>query len=333
MKKATLKDIAAQAGVSAMTVSKALNNQRGVSEATRLRIQKIAKQMNYSQNLVAKGLRISETRTIGVVLSDSSEMATTLVLRGIQETAAASDYNIIISTTHHDQEEERKAVETLISKRIDGLLLVAPLCHRQSDVDWLRGMGVPFVFLMRQSADPEVSTVVNDNFLGGYQSVEHLVQRGCRSFFFILIEGSISCQERLNGYKRAMENSGIAEADCRFVTADPFFEAGRQAIAPYLGEIKGYDALVCGCDTIAIGAMDALQEAGVRVPEDLLAIGYDGLEIDRYLRTPLSTIAQPFRQIGAEGMQILLDRIKYPDIMARKLILKSELIVRQSTTR
>ncbi len=333
MKKATLKDIAQEAGVSAMTVSKALNNQRGVSETTRLRIQKIAKQLNYSQNLVAKGLRVSETRTVGVVLSDSSEMVMTKILHGIQDVTNTRDYSVIIANTNRNVELERNAIKTLVSKRIDGLLLVAPGLYLPEDVEWLQSLGIPFTMLMRQNEESNVDTVINDNYLGGYQCVEHLVQQGCKSFLFVLIEHSLSSQERLKGYTQALRDYKIPNTQCRFLETKSVPEAGYNMMYQVASELHKYDAVVCACDTMAIGAMEALLEMGLNIPEDICLMGYDGIDFAKYLRVPLSTIAQPLYQIGSEGMEVLLDRIKYPDTATRKLVLKSELIVRQSTMR
>lgn len=331
MRKATLKDIATATGVSAMTVSKALNNKGGVSPATRQRILEVAKELHYSQNLVAKSLRVDETKTLGVVLSDSSEMVTSRILRGIQDVSSANGFSVITVNTDHKPDAEHTAIQTLISKRIDGLLLVAPTLNSDEDMEWLRNLGVPFTMLMRQNPEAMVDTVINDNYLGGYQSVEHLVQQGCQTFFFLMIENSISSQERLRGYKQALNDFRIDEKKCKFVSAAPSPEAGFNAIIQSLEHIRDYDAVVCGCDIMAMGAMEALLDAGIQIPKDICLIGYDGIEPCRYLRVPLTTVAQPLYQIGAQGTDVLLDRIKYPDTAVRKMVLKSELIVRQST--
>jgi len=331
MKRPTLKDIAQEAGVSAMTVSKALNQKGGISEATRAQILAIAERMNYSPNLIAKSLRIDETRTLGVVLSDSSEMVTSKVLRGIQDGASERGYSVIVSNTDNNTSQERAAALTLQSKQIDGLILVAPTRCSSEDLVWLQGLHIPFILLMRKNDEINVDTVINDNYLGGYQTVEHLAREGCRKLQFILLENSQSSDERKKGYEQAMRDYRIAPDACRFARAKPFIDSGYEAARGLLPDLRRFDALVCGCDTVAIGAMEALGQAGVRIPEDLRLIGYDGIEIDQYLRVPLSTIAQPLYRIGYEGTGILLDRIRYPDTAIRKVVLKSELIVRRSS--
>ena len=331
MPKPTLKDIAQAAGVSAMTVSKALNGKPGVSEDRRKEICDIAERMNYAPNLIAKSLRVDETKTIGVVLSDTSEMVISKVLRGIQDGATNHGYSIIIANTDHQPERELQSIRTLLSKQIDGLILVAPTIYTNGHIAFLKSFGIPFIFLMRKNDHSEIDTVINDNYLGGYQSIAHLVSEGCRSFQILSLSNSQSSQEREKGYWQAFSDFKISASPKQFHAVTPFVEAGYNAAKQLLAQGVRFDALVCGCDTVAIGAMDALLEAGVKIPSSVRLIGYDGIDLARYLRIPLSTIAQPLYTIGLNGIEILLDRIRFPQMPVRKLVLKSELVVRRST--
>ena len=331
MPKPTLKDIAQVAGVSAMTVSKALNGKPGVSEDRRREICDIAERMNYAPNLIAKSLRVDETKTIGVVLSDTSEMVISKVLRGIQDGATNHGYSIIIANTDHQPERELQSIRTLLSKQIDGLILVAPTLYTNEHIAFLKSFGIPFIFLMRKNDHSEIDTVINDNYLGGYQSIAHLVSEGCRSFQILSLSNSQSSQEREKGYRQAFSDFKIPASPNQFHAVTPFVEAGYNAAKQLLAQGVRFDALVCGCDTVAIGAMDALLEAGVKIPSSVRLIGYDGIDLARYLRIPLSSMAQPLYAIGLNGIEILLDRIHFPQMPVRKLVLKSELVVRQST--
>lgn len=331
MPKPTLKDIAQAAGVSAMTVSKALNGKPGVSEDRRKEICDIAERMNYAPNLIAKSLRVDETKTIGVVLSDTSEMVISKVLRGIQDGATNHGYSIIIANTDHQPERELQSIRTLLSKQIDGLILVAPTLYTNGHIAFLKSFGIPFIFLMRKNDHSEIDTVINDNYLGGYQSIAHLVSEGCRSFQILSLSNSQSSQEREKGYWQAFSDFKISASPKQFHAVTPFVEAGYNAAKQLLAQGVRFDALVCGCDTVAIGAMDALLEAGVKIPSSVRLIGYDGIDLARYLRIPLSTMAQPLYAIGLNGIEILLDRIHFSQMPVRKLVLKSELVVRQST--
>lgn len=333
MRKTTLKDIAHAAGVSAMAVSKAINNKPGLSAATRNRILGIAKDMNYIPNQSAKQLRCNTTKTLGVILSDSSEMVTAKVLRAIYDCASRNGYNIIVANTDHIVDRERSAVMTLVSKQIDGLIMVAPLLHHDEDIQFLRSFDVPFVFLMRKNDSMSIDTVINDNYLGGYHTVQHLLEEGCRRFLFLLLENSQIGLERKMGYMQILADMRIPPDAYRFIESSSFTEAAYQAVETALDDDDSIDALVCGCDTQAIGAMNAILHKGKRIPEDICLTGYDGIDLTEYLRVSLTTVVQPLYQLGYQGTEILLDRIKYGEMPVRKIVLKSELVVRESTNR
>lgn len=331
MKKATLKDIAREANVSAMTVSKAINNKPGVSEQTRKQIMEIAERLHYSQNLIAQSLRTSKTQTIGVVLSDSDDLVISKVLKGIQDCAESKGYSVIIANTDRQSKRERNAIATMCSKQIDGLLMVAPTLCSDEDIERLRCYDIPFAFLLRKNDMQSIDYVINDNFLGGYQTIVHMLSEGCRKFQFIALLRSQYLSDRERGYLQALQDNGLGKDDYRIVYAPPEIDAGYNSAREILKTDWKFDALVCGCDTIAVGAMDALLQAGIRIPEDVRLIGYDGIDLGRYLRVPLSTMSQPLYEIGYSGAEILLDRIDNPDMAAKRLVLTSNLIVRDSS--
>lgn len=327
----TLKDIAEAAGVSAMSVSKALNNKAGVSEQKRKQILDIAKRMNYTPNMVAKSLRIDETKTIGVVLADSSELVTSKVLRGIQDGASNKGYSVIVCNTDNQRDLEERAIQTLMSKQIDGLILVAPFFYSDDKLKALQQYGIPVVMLMRKNDRVDIDTVINDNYLGGYQTVAHLIEEGCRLFQILGMERVEVSTEREHGYEQAFRDYHIPQSAYSIEYVPPFIEAGYKTTKELLFSGAKFDALVCACDMIAIGAMEAVLEQNLRIPEDVRIIGYDGIDFGKYLRVPLSTMAQPLYEIGQSGVEILLNRIQNPQISVRKIVLKCKLLVRTST--
>lgn len=332
-RKYTMKDIAEMVNVSAMTVSKVINNKPGISEKTRRRVLEAAEQLGYVPNLTAKSLRTNRTGTLGVVLSDSSEMVTTKVMHAIGDVCDAHGYDVILANTDHCPQRERKAINTMMSKRIDGLIMVAPLLYTEEDVEALRRFDIPFIFMMRKNDSVPLDSVINDNYLGGRQIIEHLVGEGCQRFMFLLIENSLSSNERREGFLDALALHRIDDRKCRFLYAAPNIESARRVMAEQLRQDADFDVVVCGCDVQAIGVMDALLSAGIRIPQDVCITGYDGVELAQYLRVPLTTVNQPFYEIGRQGTEILLDRIKYRDMPVRKIVLKSELVCRESSMR
>ena len=331
MRVCTVKDVAKKAGVSAMTVSRVLNQTGSVSEATRRKVLDAASELHYYGNSVARSLRVNETKTIGVVLSDSSEMVLSTVLRSIHDVVGLQGYTVITANTDRRKEMERFAIETLMRKHIDGLILVAPLCFDRETTDWLKSLAIPFVILMRSCEDETVDSVMNDNFRGGCTVGEYLCSLGARNFLFLPLHDSLSSKARLEGFYEAMNRRKLSRENCMVceVSQDP--ETGYEKTKELLETIRRFDAVVCGCDTVAMGVMRALVDGGVRIPEDIRVIGYDGIEFAKYTVVPLSTIAQPFYQIGSTGAQVLLDRIREPDGPARKIMYEGELVIRRST--
>lgn len=331
-KRVTLKDIAKEAGVSVMAVSKVLNGKGGISRETSQRVQAIARTLRYRPNQIAKSLRADETKTLGVVVSDSSQLVFAKVIRGIEDTAARAGYSVIVANTDQNAEREKKAVELLLDKRIDGLILAAPLRTDGGEIQDLLLMGPPLVLLMRTSETAEVSCVINDNYAGGYEILSHLLATGSRDIRFLSLPGtSQSGQSRRQGYRKALAEYGLAFDEIRVLECPPAIEAGYQAMNQLLDRGLTGGAICCGCDLIAIGAIRAIQEHQFRIPADFQVTGYDDIDLADYLSVPLTTMRQPKYEIGCEGVRLLLEQIKDPSLPPRQIILPSSFIKRQST--
>lgn len=333
MKNVTLREVANEAGVSMMSVSKALNNKEGLSKETRKRILEVASRLGYRQNQVASSLRTGETRTIGVVLSDSAESVVARILRGIQDEARINNYSIITTNTDKQPELEYEAILSLIEKRIDGIILVAPKCYTEERINWIKGFGIATVIAMRHGENGEnaADAVLNDNFNGGYEIVIHLLNKGCRRLAFLRLKNSLSSRERCKGCESALREFKLDWNDFTSLEVEPSVEAGMEAAKKLLKQPVRPDAIVCGCDTVAIGVIEVLHAAKVKIPKEVCVTGYDGIEFCAYLKTPLTTMVQPFYEIGTNSVQVLLDRINYPNSPMREIILKSKLVAREST--
>ncbi|MDO4277218.1 MAG: LacI family DNA-binding transcriptional regulator [Lachnoclostridium edouardi] len=329
-KPTTLKDVAKLAGVSAMTVSNALNHKGSLSSQTYEKIMKAVKELNYTPNQVAQSLRNSKSNTIGVVMSDASCYVFSEILKGITAAAAQHNYNILLSNTVQDPSVEAKAIDLLLSSRIDGLIIVAPLNFSQKDIEHLKSLNIPFVILMRTSPFTDAEYVVNDNFSGSYQSLRYLYDTGSRDFFFMTIDSS-SGYDRIRGYSHFLSEHGLNFQDFPRDAALPQIQDGYNSMKKIIQQGFHQGAVCCGCDLMAIGAMNAILEAGFSIPGDFRLIGYDDLEMSQYLRVPLTTVRQPFYQIGQEGVRVLQNRLMNSDSPMQSVILQPELIIRQST--
>ncbi len=327
----TLKDVALEAGVSMMAVSKALNNKGGVSSETQKKIEAAAKKLNYTPNLVAKSLRSAKGYTIGVVMSDSSQYVFSKLLQGIESAASEAGYSVLLANSWQtDDKSEHKAIELLVSKRIDGLILAAPVGSATKDIERLKSLGIPFVLLMRTPTLSGADYVSNDNMIGGYESVKYLCETGDKKLFFIALDSS-SGHERISGYKKYISEKGQDFGGYYIDAVRPTIEAGYGAMNKILARGVTEGDICCGCDLIAIGAMNAILDNNLAIPRDFRLLGYDDFELTKYLRVPLSTVRQPIFSIGVEGVNLLLKRMENPSLPFQSVILQPELVLREST--
>lgn len=330
-KPTTLMDVARKSGVSAMTVSNALNNRRGVSEKTKKRVLEAARELKYSPNQVAQSLRNARTKTIGVVMSDSSQNVFSKLLRGIEHAASDIGYSVLLANTDQKRNAEKKAIELLVSKRIDGLLLAAPLAVEPNDIEWLISLNTPFVLLMRTTDYTGIDYVANDNFRGGYLAMKHLYEIGDRNFCFISLDSS-SGIERMKGCEQFLKEKGLCIGDYHQEKIPPQIEDGYCTMKKLITSGYSEGAICCGCDMIAVGVFKAIFEAHLSVPKNYRVIGYDDFDMAAHLRVPLTTIHQPVFQIGTEGFRVLMNRVNNPNLSYQSLILQPELIKRASTS-
>lgn len=328
----TLKDIAKEVGLSATAVSKALNDKGGISEKTVARVKDAARKLNYTPNIVAKSLRLNRTKTIGVIVSDSSHSFFAGIVKAIEDTAAVQGYNIILCNTDQSYEKEKKAVHVLINKRIDGLLLAASMLTKKADISFLNGFGIPFVFLIRRNESEDTDFVINDNVLGAYQIVSYLIKSGSRRIHFLnLYEESPSGNDRLLGYQKALKDNGIDFDPALVRNIKPSIEDGYIEMRSLLDKGQEITTVFCGCDIIGIGVMEAILEKQLKIPENVRVAAYDDIDFAAYLRVPLTTVRQPKDMIGCKGTELLINKIKTGNREPQHLILKPELVIRQST--
>ena len=328
---ATLKDIASELGISANTVSKAINSKRGVSDKTVKKVIETAKKLKYVPNSIAKSLRLNSTKTLGVVVSDSSHFVFSGIIKGIEEKASNLGYSIILCNTGQDHDREKDAVELLASKRIDGLILAATMLTTPKDIEYIRTFNIPFVFLMRRSEESDVDYVINDNILGMYIITDHLIKQGYQRIYYLnLSKNRQSEKDRLSGFKKAFKENMI-EPDLSIIyNIEPYKRDGYLVMKEILEKRDNVEAVICGCDLIAVGAMEAILENGLRIPEDVKVVGYDDIDLAADLKVPLTTIRQPKYEIGSKGAELLINKIIYKYDDTKHMVLKPELVVRSS---
>lgn len=327
----TIRDVALSAGVSVTTVSHVINRTRFVAPETEARVRLAMEALNYRPNTLARSLRLGETKTIGLILPDSSNPFFAESARLLEEAAFQQSYSLILCNSNGDPEKERRYTEVLFNKQVDGIIFMASGDDAPS-VQELVARKLPVVVVDRMPENLDVDAVVTDNFQSGYLATRYLLDQGHRRIGLIRGPSHLTpSAQRVAGYLRALEEAGIpAEAQLQ-VAGDFHPESGYRAAAILLQLPNRPTALFACNDLMAIGALRAIREAGLSIPEDLSLIGHDNIELASYIQPGLTTVAQPISHLAETSIRLLLERIRQPEEKHQRIILPNHLIIRQST--
>lgn len=327
----TIKDIAREARVSYATVSRAINNKYGVKPTTQAKILDIAKQLNYSPNGIARGLVKQETKTLGLIIPDITNPFFPEVARGIEDGAKERGYSVFLCNTNWENDRETQYIELLLEKRVDGLV-IAPISNVIDPVHERLYGSIPVVYVSNAPQNTDRSFVVIDNVRGGYLATEHLIQAGYDRIGFIgATEGSLSIDERLEGYKRALGERGLPIEE-RYIHLSHFRQEAGAAIMRTMIEQGDYPrAVFAENDLLALGVIEGVRSKGLSVPGDVAVVGFDDIPFAGFQEVQLTTVCQPKYEMGKTAVEILIDEIAAAGNGARRVILEPELIVRRST--
>lgn len=336
LKMPTMYDVAKLAGVSQPTVSRVLNQNDTtvqISDETRQRVLAAVEELGYRPNILARSLRTQRTQTVALLIADLSNAFYHLMARAVQDVAREHNYEVMISNSDHIYENEKHFCDIVSRRLVDGVMMV-PIHLTLSDLDdFMMTTSIPITMLGGHLDHPYIDTVHVDDEKASYEAVQWLItERGYSSVGYIGVSDDLPPNpRRLRGYTRALHELGM-EVDPRFLLVGDFsLESGVQAANDLLkvGELPR--ALYVINDLMAIGVLLTLQEAGVRVPEDVAILGFDNIWESEIVRPKLTTIAQDPRDIGRKLAGALFERIENPSIPHRRwLESKYELIVRDS---
>ena len=329
-KAATLNDVALRAGVSIATASKALNDRGDVAAATRARVLAAAEELAFTPNAMARGLLAGRTGTVGLLTSDLEGRFMLPILMGAEDAFGAGRINVFLCDARGDAIREQHHLRELLSRRVDGIIVVG----RQTDPRPSLGQGipVPVVYAYAPSDDPRDLSLTPDNVEGGRLAVEHLLACGRRRIAHISGDPSYAAaQDRLTGARAALADAGL-----ELVGAPMFSEWsehwGRDAAALLLQRHPDIDAIFCGSDQIARGALDSARDLGRSVPDDLAVMGYDNWEVlATNSRPELTSIDANLQQLGRQAAQRVFDAIDGVDIGSGTRTLPVRLMIRGST--
>jgi LacI family transcriptional regulator len=328
--KVTIRDVAREAGVSVATVSRVLNESGPVSGAARARILEITSRLRFAPNEAARTLISSRTSAFGVILPDLHGEFFSEVIRGLDQAAKASGYHLLVSGSHNDCAETEAALRAMRG-RVDGLVVMAPDVNTAGVMASLPD-GVPIVLLNCPASDGRAASIEIDNYGGAYAMVRHLV--GIRRRRIAVIAGTTNnrdAAERLRGYRAALHDLEI-EHTPGWELAGNFTEAsGYEAARRLLRLRRRPEALFASNDSMAIGALSALREAGLRVPDDVAVGGFDDIPMARYTSPPLTSVRVPMGKLGAQAVRRLVLAVRREGGNgSRRETLPTELVVRAS---
>ncbi|KQB03723.1 transcriptional regulator [Vibrio metoecus] len=328
---ATMKDIARLAGVSTSTVSHVINKSRFVSDEIAERVNNAAQQLNYAPSALARSLKMNRTKTIGMLVTTSTNPFFGEVVKGVERSCYHKGYNLILCNTEGDNQRMKASINTLLQKRVDGLLLMCSTLEGERLDVFDRYPDIPVV-VMDWGPILFASDKIQDNSLqGGYMAAKHLIECGHKEIG--CITGPLirhQAQMRYEGYKRALAEAGIAINPDWIVESDFECEGGYQAFEKLYQRNKLPSALFVSNDMMAMGVIQAASQRGLRVPDELSLIGYDDVHIAKFMTPALTTIHQPKYRLGKAAVDTLLYRLENPDTTAQVVQLEPTLVVRSS---
>jgi len=312
----TIKDVARQANVSIATVSRILNGQQGYSLKTKEKVMRIIEELGYHPNAVARGLINKRTHTIGVLFPHLSGSLVTDLLRGIEKAASARGSSIMVCHTESDKEKTMKYLHLLSEKRVDGLIFTSETL-REEYYQFILKANIPVVLLSTKSDEYDVPYVKVDDYKAAYSATEYLIKKGHTNIGMISgrKEDLIAGKPRIDGFLDAMKDHQLQANDKHLYMANGFsFIDGIEGMKYFHKHTIGITAIFAASDEIAIGAMSTANQLGINIPEELSIIGYDNINFAEMSIPSLTTVAQPFTEMGEQAGKLLLSILENDEI-------------------
>jgi len=326
----TMADVAREAGVSMMTVSRVVNDREGVGPTTRKRVLAVIERLGYRPSGIARGLATKRTSTLGLVIPDVANPFFADVVRGAEQEAYARGYQVFLCNSNENPERELSVLDSLEEKWVDGVILCSS--RLDDDVLWEGIDRFPArVLVNRTLPDHEVGTVLIDDEWGGKALTEHLLQGGRRAIGVLAgPSASRSGRERVKGYRAALAAVDVNYVADRVRPCAPTAAGGREVARSLLADHPEVDALVCYNDLVAVGALQACVEMDRRVPAGVAVTGYDDILLAPLVNPSLTTCRVPRERLGGAAMRLLLEQIEEQGEGGEEIVLRPKLIVRES---
>lgn len=330
----TIRNVAEKAGVSITTVSHVINGTRYVSDELIQRVHAAMDELNYRPNVLARGLRRGDTRTIGLVVPDNSNPFFAEVARVIEDVGFKNGYSVILCNSDDDLSKEAAYLNVLIAKQVDGVIFIAAGSEYEHLLE-LTGRNIPVVVVDREIEHALADIILVDNELGGYEAAKYLVDLGHKKIACITGPSEVTPSAgRVQGYRRALEEAGIPLRQ-DYVTAGDFHFQGGEAAMVRLLELEDPPTAVFACnDWMAVGTFRAVRKAGKQIPKDVSIVGFDDIQLASVVNPTLTTIAQPISDMATMAAELLITRMQNSqEIPTQRTLLNPILRIRESCTR
>lgn len=328
----TIYDVAREASVSMATVSRVVNGNPNVKPATRKKVLEVIERLGYRPNAVARGLASKKTTTVGVVIPDISSTFYAELARGIEDIATMYKYNIILSNSDQNTEKELHLLNTMLGKQVDGIVFMGANITEEH-VQEFEKSPVPIVLAASIEESGKISSVNIDYAQATYDAVNSFIEKGHKVIALVLgdLEEPINGHEKLAGYKRALEDAGIAFDENLVVEGDCTYESGLESFDKLMEQTDKPTAIYVGSDEMAIGVIHGAEDKGYNVPEDFEIISSDNTKLTLMVRPQLTTIVQPLYDIGAVAMRLLTKYMNKETVEDHIVVLPHRIEKRAST--
>lgn len=331
----TIRILAKELNLSVATVSKALRDSYEISKETKQKVLALAEKLNYVPNPYASSLRKKSSKTIAVVLPEVADSFFSLAINGIESVAKEKGYHALLYLTHESYTREQTILNEFKSGRVDGILLsVSAETSSGNHVKEVIAAGIPVVFFDRACEDVSTAKVITDDFESSYKATRHLVDQGCKKIAYLSVSSSLSISKnRMEGYRKALENSGIKFTDTDIVLCTDSFDENCLIIKNILKKKKRPDGIIASVEKLTPPVYLACKDLNLSIPRHVKLISFTNLQTSLILNPPLTTVTQPAFEIGKTAATILFKGIekKNFDLIRERVVLSSVLVKRLST--
>jgi LacI family transcriptional regulator len=336
--KITIYDIAEKLNISAATVSRALNNSSKISESTRKLVLETAENMNYRQNRLALALKSGKSNNVGVIVPHINRNFFSTVIRGIEEELNPHGYHVIICQSYNAENKEVENINALLNAQVDGILMSISNVSSKFDhiINRILKKGVPLIFFDRKKDIEGVSTVTINDYDGGYQSTQHLINEGCMRIAHLAGDTSLEIyKDRCNGYKQALIDNGFKINESYIIETKSKIEDGIDSVKKLLKLKNPPDAIFSASDFVALGAIQELKLKGVKIPDDFCVAGFSNEPFTMFMELSMTTVDQFPLDMGKIAARVFLEQVKGGGSvkLEQKVVLAPKLLIRKSSAK